>query len=104
MLGGALMGIAMGTQYGALPFFIARYFGMRHFGVILGVMYSGVMAAQGITPVLLDAAFDALGSYRAAIIVAGTCLSVGALLLLMLPRYNRAAESGDDPMLGIAHG
>ena len=96
MLGGVLLGIGLGAQYGALPFFIARYFGLRAFGAIIGVMYSAVIAAQGITPVLLDAVYDAQGSYRTAILVAGLLLATGAALLLLLPRYRSDAvrESG----------
>ena len=90
MLGGLLLGVALGTQFAAMPYFIARYFGLRHFGAILGVMYSGVIAAQGITPVLLDAWFDTQGSYRGAVVIAAACLALGTLLLLLLPGYGRA--------------
>ena len=94
MLGGVLLGIALGGLFGALPYFITRYFGVRHFGVIIGAMYSAVIAAQGSTPILLDAVFDAHHSYRPALIGIGACLLVGALLLLLLPRYGRdAAEA-----------
>ncbi len=87
LLGGLLLGVGLGAQYGTLPYLIARYFGLRAFGAIIGVMYSAVIAAQGITPVLLDAAYDAQGNYRMAVFVCGLCLAVGAALLLLLPRY-----------------
>lgn len=96
ILGGVLLGIALGTQFGALPFFVARYFGLRHFGSILGTMYSAVIAAQGITPVLLDASFDARGSYRFAIGIAAACLALGTALLLALPRYRGTVPGADD--------
>jgi MFS family permease len=88
MLGGALLGVGLGAQYGTLPYLIARYFGLRAFGTIIGVMYSAVIAAQGVTPVLLDAAFDAQGNYRMAVFICGACLTFGAALLLLLPRYS----------------
>lgn len=99
MIGGALLGIALGSQFGALPFFVARYFGTRHFGSIIGVMYSAVIAAQGITPILLDAAYDAQHSYRQALVVVGACLAMGATLLLVLPRYGRDERPADDLVL-----
>ncbi|MGA0600047.1 MFS transporter [Caulobacter sp. KR2-114] len=40
ILAGALMGIGLGTEFGALPFFISRYFGLRAYGAISGVMWS----------------------------------------------------------------
>ncbi|WP_395392934.1 MFS transporter [Novosphingobium sp. BL-8A] len=93
LLGGALLGIGLGGQFGALPYFIARYFGTRHFGSVIGAMYSAVIAAQGTTPILLDLVFDARHSYRPALVGVGAALLAGALLLMLLPRYDREAES-----------
>lgn len=96
IVGGIAMGIALGAQFGSLPFFIARYFGLRHFGAILGVMYSAVIAGQGITPVLLDLAFDTFGSYRQAILASAGVMTAGSLLLLLLPAY----RAGNDAIAG----
>lgn len=85
MAAGVLLGIGLGAQYGALPFFIARYFGLRAFGTIVGAMYSAVIVAQGVTPVLLDASFDAEGSYRTAVLATCAVLGGAAALLLLLP-------------------
>ncbi|WP_395330262.1 MFS transporter [Novosphingobium sp. BL-8H] len=93
LMGGALLGIGLGGQFGALPYFIARYFGTRHFGSVIGAMYSAVIAAQGTTPILLDLVFDARHSYRPALVGVGAALLAGALLLTLLPRYGREAES-----------
>ena len=93
IVGGALLGIGLGGQFGALPYFIARYFGTRHFGSVIGAMYSAVIAAQGTTPILLDLVFDARHSYRPALVGVGAALLAGALLLMLLPRYGREAES-----------
>lgn len=89
LLGGALLGIGLGSQFGALPFLIGRYFGLRCFGTIVGAMYSAVVLLQGVTPILLDHAFDVQGTYRFAVEVIGLCLTGGAALLLVLPGYER---------------
>jgi hypothetical protein len=90
ILGGTCLGIACGTQFAALPFFVARYFGIGKFGIAIGLMYSGVIAAQGTVPVLLDASFDALRSYRPAIMVAEIFFSACALSMFLLPKYRFA--------------
>lgn len=100
--GGLCLGIGMGAQYGALPYYIARYFGTRAFGAIIGVMYSAVIAAQGITPVLLDLGYDLQGSYRMAVLLACAALGGSAALLLLLPRYNAPAPSGPDHLAPAA--
>lgn len=99
ILGGALLGVGLGGQFGALPYFIARYFGVRHFGSIIGAMYSAVIAAQGTTPILLDAVYDAQHSYRIALIGVGGALVAGALLLTLLPRYIRSGQSTEGLMV-----
>ncbi len=100
---GICLGIALGAQFGALPFFIARYFGLRHFGAILGVMYSAVIAGQGITPVLLDAAFDTLGSYRDAILVSMAVMGAGSTLLFLLPAYRGERTVPSGSAVAVAH-
>jgi hypothetical protein len=91
LAGGTLLGIGLGTQFGALPFLVARYFGLRCFGTVIGAMYSAVVLAQGVTPILLDHAFDVQGTYRLAVEIVCLCLVAGAGLLLLLPPYARRA-------------
>ena len=87
VLGGALMGVGMGTEYGALPYFISRYFGLRRFGAIAGVMYSAVIVAQGITPYLMDVDFDHHRSYLLGLHIVDAILVAGAATIALLPRY-----------------
>lgn len=92
VLGGALMGIGMGTEFGALPYFISRYFGLRRFGMIAGAMYSAVIVAQGITPFLMDVDFDHHHAYALSEHVIELALVAGALLIAWLPRYGATAS------------
>jgi MFS family permease len=85
--GGALLGIGMGTEFGVLPFFISRYFGLRRFGAIAGVMYSAVVIAQGVTPYLMDFDFDHHHSYLLSLHVIDGVLVAGAAIIACLPRY-----------------
>jgi MFS family permease len=87
ILGGALMGVGMGTEYGVLPYFISRYFGLRRFGVIAGVMYSAVIVAQGITPYLMDVDFDSHKTYLLSLHIVDVTLVLGAAIIAALPRY-----------------
>ncbi len=83
--GGALLGIGLGAEYGALPYLVSRYFGLRFFGAISGVMYSVVTLTSGFTPFLMDAVFDKTGSYRPAIAAVTGFLLLAAALVLLLP-------------------
>lgn len=87
ILGGALMGVGMGTEFGALPYFISRYFGLRRFGMIAGVMYSAVIIAQGVTPLLMDMDFDRRHSYVLSLHVIEIVMVAGAAMIACLPAY-----------------
>jgi MFS family permease len=91
VLAGVALGIGIGSQFAALPFLVARYFGLRHFGLIIGVMYSAVFLLQGATPVVLDHVFDVQHSYRQGVTGITLCLAGGAALLLFLPAYRSRA-------------
>jgi len=87
VFGGALLGIGMGTEFGVLPYFISRYFGLRRFGAIAGVMYSAVVIAQGVTPYLMDFDFDHHHTYLLSLHVIDGVLVAGAAIIACLPRY-----------------
>ncbi|WBO21965.1 MFS transporter [Sphingomonas abietis] len=85
VLAGVLLGIGLGAEYGALPYFISRYFGLRCYGSITGALYAVVIFVQGITPGLMDVGFGATGSYAMPTLAIGAALIVGAALLSLLP-------------------
>jgi MFS family permease len=81
-----LMGIALGTEYGVLPYYVARYFGVKSYGTIYGAIFSTVALAVGFTPFLMDAIYDATGSYvRAVYVVAGAMLFGAGLIGALSP-------------------
>ena len=94
LVAGALMGLGLGTEYGVLPYFLSRYFGVRHYGAISGMVYGVIVLTQGITPFLMDLNFDASGNYRIAVIVICVSMLAGAFLLTRLePFRTRIGEA-----------
>jgi MFS family permease len=83
---GTMLGIGMGAEYAALPYFISRFFGLRHFGTITGALYGVVILVQGLAPFLMDMSFDARGSYAMASGVTAVVLTGAMGLFAMLPR------------------
>ena len=86
-LSASLMGVGLGAEFGLLPYGISRYFGLRHYGTISGVMYGIVAITNGCMPVLMDIAYDTWGNYRAGLRVAALSMIVGALLISLLPKF-----------------
>ena len=67
-----------------MPYFVSRYFGLRHYGAISGMIYGVVVLAQGVTPFLMDLDFDLNGNYRIAIITVCVAMLISAYLLTRL--------------------
>ncbi|GHC86929.1 MFS transporter [Novosphingobium pokkalii] len=91
VLAGVLLGIGMGAEYAALSYFVSRYFGLRHFGTIVGAFYAVVAFIQGVAPMLMDMSFDASHSYAGATLTIVAALALGMVLLALLPHPDRFA-------------
>jgi MFS family permease len=87
LLAGALMGLGLGTEYGVLPYFLSRYFGVRHYGAISGTVYGVIVLTQGVTPFLMDLNFDMTGSYRMSVVVICVAMFLGAFLMTRLQPF-----------------
>ena len=97
--GAALMGIGLGAEFGCLSYFVSRYFGLKYFGMIIGVYYSVVIIFQGGAPVLMDIGFDLTGSYETSVWVLSVFLAIGSGLFLLLPAFGiqRPSHSQESP-------
>lgn len=95
-----LLAIGLGTQFSALPYLLGRYFGLRHFGAIVGAAYSAVFVFQGLVPVILDHFYDVQATYEHVMLGMAGCLALGGLALLFLPSYRFNA---DDSMHEYPH-
>jgi MFS family permease len=89
VMAGVLLGIGLGAEFAALPYFISRYFGLKHNGTISGAVYAVVILMQGITPPLMDVSFDNRQTYDVAVLLVVAALALGMLLFAFLPRPDR---------------
>ena len=87
ILAAVLLGFGLGTEYGVLPYFLSRYFGVKHYGAISGAVYGVIVLTQGVAPVLMALVFDMTGTYNISIIAIGIGLICGAALVLKLQPF-----------------
>lgn len=90
---GFMMGLGLGTEYGVLPYFLSRYFGVRHYGAISGFVYGVIVLIQGITPFLMDVNFDLSGNYHIAVLIISAAMLAGAAILLRLKPFERTFQA-----------
>jgi MFS family permease len=91
------LGLSVGGQIHMIPYLATRYFGLRSFGTLFGVIGSVIGISVGLGPFLSGWAFDVTKGYDL-VLMAGIPVSVaGALLLLSLGRYPEAPAKVDAP-------
>jgi MFS family permease len=88
------MGIALGTEYAVLPYYVVRYFGVKAYGAIYGIIYSTVAIAVGFTPFFMDIVFDATRSYDRAVYAIAGAMLVGTALIANLKPYPQQPTTG----------
>ncbi len=95
MLSIVLIGFAVGVEYDLMAFLVARYFGMRSYTAIYGVLYVFFSVGAGVGPLLFGWSFDQTGSYRTVLDVAFFVLIACGAALLALGRYRYAHLKGE---------
>jgi predicted MFS family arabinose efflux permease len=85
----ALLGFAQGAEYDFLAFLVARYLGMRHYGVLYGLLIMPVAVCTAIGASAMGYLRDATGGFDAGLPWVGAAFVIGGALLLTLGRYPR---------------
>jgi MFS family permease len=80
-------GLALGAEIDLLGYLTARYFGMRAYGRIYGLLYAATMIGTALSPVLYGGTYDATGSYRPALYAGAASLVISAILFMTLPSF-----------------
>jgi MFS family permease len=92
-IGTVLCGLGIGAEVDLMAYFVSRYFGLRSFGAIYGLMFALFSLGVGIGPFLMGLAHDKLGSYVPMMIAFEVVLAIVCGLLLALGPYRFASRS-----------
>lgn len=87
LIGAALCGAGIGAEIDLMAFFISRYFGLKAYGKIYGLMFMLFNIGTGLGPALSGRAFDMFHSYIQIFVVYEVALAITCLLLLRLGKY-----------------
>ncbi|NRB52688.1 MAG: MFS transporter [Saprospiraceae bacterium] len=82
-----ILGFAAGVEYDLMAYLVSRYFGMKNYATLYGILYGFFALGAGFGPYIFGYSFTATGSYNAILGYAVIAFLVGALPLLFLGRY-----------------
>jgi MFS family permease len=83
------LGFALGIEYDLVAFLVARYFGLRRYGAIYGLLYVCFAAGAGFSPMLFGHNHDVQGNFHAMLAGSAVVLVVAAASFLALGRYRK---------------
>jgi len=86
-----LIGLSLGAEGDVMPYLTSRYFGLRCFGEICGIIFAGFSLAGGLGAYLMGAAFDAHRSYALPLTLFCVAVLVAAALMLVAGPYRFGA-------------
>jgi len=87
LLGAIALGLAVGAEVDLIGYFTAKYYGLKHYGAIYGVMYSIFSLGAIISPAVTGAIWDHTGNYNLALYIASGLVITAAVLALALPKF-----------------
>lgn len=87
LVGAALCGLGVGADVDLMAFFVSRYFGMKEYAKIYGLMLALFALANGTGPALSGISFDRYHSYTPIFIVYEVLLVIACSQFLRLSAY-----------------
>jgi MFS family permease len=87
-----IAGLGAGCELDLIPYMLKRYFGLRSFSTLYGLIYSGFAVAGAVSPLLLGRIYDATGSYTRILSILSVLTAATAFAMLSLPAYRYASH------------
>lgn len=86
-------GLGTGCELDLVPYMLRRYFGLRSFSTLYGLVYTFFALAGAVAPLIVGRAFDSTGSYISILNVLSAITLVAAFAMFALPRYRLATST-----------
>jgi MFS family permease len=87
-----IAGLGGGCELDLIPYMLRRYFGLRSFSTLYGMVYSTFAVAGAFAPLVLGHIYDRTGSYTGIMNAFCAVTLVASLAMLALPAYRYAAH------------
>jgi len=83
----AMVGLGVGAELELLTYLVGRYFGLRYFGQIYGLLFALFLVGGAFGPYCYGMVFESTGSYVPILGVCAILAATAGLMNAMLPRY-----------------
>jgi predicted MFS family arabinose efflux permease len=83
----ALIGLSSGVENDVLAYMVSRYFGLRAYGSVYGVLFMASGVGGGFSPIIFSIGRDQTGSFQIVLYAACVIIALAGAALLTLGRY-----------------
>ena len=97
IVGAVLCGASTGAEVDIMAFFVSRYFGLKSYGKLYGIMFAAFAFGNGFGPTIAGWSFDRYHSYNAAFAIFEALLVLTCILLAPLGAYPFPKRSAAAP-------
>lgn len=87
-----IAGLGMGCEFDLMPYMLKRYFGMRSFSTMYGLVYTVYATAGAVAPLILGRIYDITGSYTRILSLFARFTATAGVCMLALPAYRYATH------------
>ena len=78
-----LIGFSLGAEADLISFLVSRYFGLRAFGTIYGLLLSAMMLGIAVSPLMFALSYESTGSYSSILAIA-VIVNIAVILMMTL--------------------
>lgn len=90
----AILGLCTGAEFDVAAYLTSRYFGMRSYGLLFGIIAGLLSFAMGVGPALYGAVYDRLGTYDMAFYAAIPMAIAASILIATLGQPQASMRVG----------
>jgi len=96
LVAASLIGFSMGSEGDITPYLLSRYFGLKRLSTLYALTWTAYAIGGATGPLVVGRIFDAVGSYRPAMIqLLALPALIPCLLMFLLPRYGDIQHSSE---------
>ena len=92
MLAGISVGLATGSEISEISYLVSRYFGLKAFGLLNGIMFAAFQLGSGVGAYAMGVYHDRAGDYLGALWVVTGLVVISTVLIAALGPYPAAAR------------
>ena len=92
-LAAILIGFSIGAEIDLMAYMAGRYFGLRSFGQIYGLLFAALLVGTSLGPVAFGQTFDRTGSYVPILGVCSVLIIFAVIVTAFLPPYTKLSTT-----------